>query len=60
MTPRRKYEMGRCEDCGYEKRTTLVYFWASNMPYRVCVECIKPYRGQILKPCTPECSHHAR
>jgi hypothetical protein len=53
--PRRKYAVnGRCADCGYRIPTTLVHFWVNNMPYRVCKDCIKPYRKQLNKPCSCE------
>ena len=57
MKPKRKYFTGKCQDCGWEKRVTNIYFWATGMKYRVCAECIKAYRGVILKPCTPDCTH---
>lgn len=47
---KRAYATGKCEDCGHIKRTTVVTFWATGFKYRVCAECIKPYRGVILKP----------
>jgi hypothetical protein len=46
---KRKYEHGKCQDCGWEKSTTVIVFWATGMKYRVCAECIKPYRGVINK-----------
>ena len=46
-TEKRKYTIGVCNDCGYSKSTTVITFWASGMKYRVCAECIKPYRGII-------------
>lgn len=56
---RRRYRKNgrRCQDCGRPwKPTTLIRFWATGMPYWVCGECIRPYRGMILKPCRhPEC-----
>lgn len=52
---RRKYRVnGRCDDCGHEIPTTIITFWVNGMRYRVCKDCIKPYRGQILKPCSCE------
>jgi hypothetical protein len=47
---RRKYKPGRCRDCGHDKPVTRVNFWVNNMPYDVCSDCIKPYRGVILHP----------
>lgn len=47
---RRKYSEGRCQDCGWIKRTTEIIFWVNGMRYRVCAQCIKPYRKEILKP----------
>ena len=47
---RRKYALGRCQDCGYEKNVTTVKFWATGMLYRVCGQCIRPYRGVINSP----------
>ena len=58
-TARRRYRIGRpCQDCGRPwKPTTVIYFWASGMPYSVCGECIRPYRRMILAPCRPGCAH---
>lgn len=54
---RRKYvnpdRARRCEDCGRNRPVTRVEFWATGMPYYVCSDCIRPYRGQILHP-SPE------
>ena len=48
---RRKYRTGhRCQDCGWNKPTTVIVWWASGGTYRVCGECIRPYRGSILGP----------
>jgi hypothetical protein len=47
---RRKYSDGRCEDCGHVKSTTVITFWTTGMKYRVCSECIKPYRKVIVLP----------
>lgn len=41
---RRKYEIGRCQDCGHTKRTTVIVFWVSGMKYRVCASCKRAYR----------------
>ena len=49
---RRKWQIGHCQDCGWERSTTIIVFWATGMQYRVCAECIRPYRGVILKPVT--------
>lgn len=49
MIRRRKYAKGKCQDCGWIKRVTRIVFWATGMKYDVCAECIKPYRGVILK-----------
>ena len=51
---RRKWTEGVCKDCGRLRSTTIITFWATGMPYRVCADCIKPYRGVILKPYTEE------
>ncbi len=53
---RRKYTIGRCQDCGRTRSTTVIIFWVNGMMYRVCAECIRAYRGVILKPCPPACS----
>ena len=53
---RRQYTVGRCQDCGRTRRTTVVIFWSTGMRYRVCVDCIKAYRRVILKPCPRACS----
>lgn len=45
---RRRYTLGRCQDCGHITRTTVVRFWVNYMAYRVCAQCIKPYRRVIL------------
>jgi hypothetical protein len=50
LVKRRKYVDGKCQDCGHPKRVAEIIFWATGMKYRVCSECIKPYRGVILKP----------
>lgn len=47
---RRLYTIGRCRDCGHEKRTTVAIFWVNGMRYRVCASCIRAYRRVILKP----------
>lgn len=47
---RRKYTLGRCQDCGWEKRVTEIIFWVNGMRYRVCATCIKSYRDRILNP----------
>lgn len=46
---RRKYDQGKCQDCGHVKRTTVIVFWVNGMRYRVCAACIRPYRGRILR-----------
>ena len=46
---RRKYTIGKCQDCGWTKRVTTIIFWVNGMKYTVCALCIKPYRGRILK-----------
>lgn len=45
---RRKYERGSCQDCGWQRNVTTITFWATGMRYRVCPDCIKPYRSVIL------------
>lgn len=55
---KRKYSQGTCNDCGWWKRVTTIYFWATGMKYVVCAECIKPYRKVILDPCTKNCIHN--
>lgn len=52
---RRVYRMARgrwdaCEDCGRIRPRTIIVWWASGGRYRVCGECIAPYRGVILGP----------
>ena len=57
---RRKYEPHtRCEDCGRDRLTTVVFFWANSYRMRVCSDCIQPYRDRILAPCGPRCIHNA-
>lgn len=42
---------GACQDCGRPwKPVTVVRWWVSGGTYRVCGECIRPYRGIILAP----------
>lgn len=50
MRRRRKYIPGRCQDCGHSKPITTIIFWVNAMRYRVCKDCIKPYRRVILAP----------
>jgi len=48
---RRRYRSGhRCQDCGWDKPTTVIRFWASGYLYRVCSRCIRPYYGVINYP----------
>jgi hypothetical protein len=47
---RRKYERGKCGDCGWEKLVTTIEFWVNGYKMRACAECIKPYRDRIMKP----------
>ena len=54
---RRKYALGNCDDCGWRKRVTRVIFWVNGFTQNYCAECIKPYRGVILKPCAASCAH---
>jgi hypothetical protein len=55
LVRRRLYRMPRgrwatCEDCGrLGFRVTVVRFFGG-MFYRVCRDCIKPYRGHIIGP----------
>lgn len=46
---RRTYTKGKCQDCGWTKRTTVITFWLNGMKYRVCAVCIRPYRTVILR-----------
>jgi hypothetical protein len=55
---RRKYTLGRCEDCGHTTSTTIAYWWASDFKMRLCADCIKPYRPQLLSPCSARCIHN--
>ena len=49
---RRKYIEGhRCGDCGRTRRTTIITWWVSGFQMRVCSDCIRAYRADILKPC---------
>ena len=52
MKIRRAYTTGRCQDCGRERRTTVIRFWVNFMRYRVCADCIRAYRPVILAPST--------
>lgn len=48
----RKYKRNgmRCEDCGWEKPVTRVFFWIGGKAYWFCSTCIRPYRQQIMHP----------
>ena len=48
-TRRRKYCKGKCGDCGHFRNVTQITFWVNGHQMLVCSECIKPYRGRILK-----------
>jgi hypothetical protein len=54
--PRRRYTLTgrRCQDCGNYRPATTITFWASGYRYRVCSDCIRPYRRMILRPCVCE------
>lgn len=41
---RRVYTLGKCEDCGRTKRTTIIVFWLTGLKYRVCASCKWAYR----------------
>lgn len=43
---RRPYYIGKCQDCGREKRVTTVTF-QNGMMYTVCGVCVRAYRGRI-------------
>lgn len=45
---RRRYRLGRCQDCGHYTRVTVVRFWVNYMRYVVCASCIRSYRRVIL------------
>jgi hypothetical protein len=51
---RRHYADGTCQDCGHHRRVTVVRFWLNDLRYRVCRDCIKPYRKRILTHHPPE------
>lgn len=51
---RRVYRLGYCQDCGHYRRITVVRFWLNDMRYRVCAQCIRPYRKVILTRHAPE------
>lgn len=40
---RRPYQLGKCQDCGHVKRTTVIRFWATGYKYRVCASCKRAY-----------------
>jgi hypothetical protein len=47
---RRKYHLGRCEDCGHtHKPITTVTFWATGHKADYCAKCARTYRPVILK-----------
>lgn len=49
---RRKYRRSNrnCEDCGWNKPLTQVFFWVGGCEYWFCSECINPYRAVIMHP----------
>lgn len=55
--PRRRYSPGRCDDCGWHRNVTRIYFWSNGYAMNVCAQCIKPYRKVILAPCHAGCIH---
>ena len=58
MKAKRKYYHGTCEDCGWTRSVTTIFFWATGMRFVVCAGCIKSYRRVILAPCTKDCIHN--
>lgn len=46
---RREYHDGRCQDCGHDKRVTVVTFWVTGMRYRLCAACVRVYGKLLLK-----------
>ena len=50
---RRRYDpSAHCDNCG-RTPATVIRWWATALPYKVCATCIRPYRNRILYP-TPE------
>lgn len=49
---RRKYRKNghNCEDCGWAKAVTEVFFWIGGGAYWFCSTCIRPYRTVIMHP----------
>lgn len=41
---RRKYEPGRCQDCGNFGRCTVARFWLNGLTMRLCARCVRYYR----------------
>lgn len=39
-----------CQDCGRRVPARTVRFWVNAMPYHVCADCEKAYRGVICWP----------
>ncbi len=48
MTQRYR-QQGPCQDCGHDRQTTWITFWATGFRYRVCALCSRAYQGRYLK-----------
>lgn len=46
---RRRYRPGTCQDCGRSRPVTVAIFWVNAYHMRLCGECIRPYRRQLLR-----------
>jgi hypothetical protein len=46
---RRVYRLGKCQDCGHVKRTTVCIFWCTGYRFRFCASCLNYYRDRILR-----------
>lgn len=49
---RRRYKLGKCQDCGRERRVTLAVFWVNGYQQRYCSECIRMYRPVLMRMST--------
>lgn len=49
-----RYDSAGCQDCGRRRPWTVITFWTTGYRYRVCGDCIRPYRRVILRPCSCE------
>ena len=46
---RRRYQRGRCEECGHYKPVTLLVFWVNGFRMKCCADCAHGYRRVVLR-----------